>query len=104
MKILLVLPAGESVRVTAENRRVPRRNMLRFSILYDNRRERIIGRNPLTSSPSDPQSAVRMKGRNLPLAGPWVGNRKAADVPAARRYLTTGSAGFSECAERRISR
>jgi radical SAM superfamily enzyme YgiQ (UPF0313 family) len=33
MKILLVLPAAERVRVTRENPRVPSRNMLRFSIL-----------------------------------------------------------------------
>jgi len=33
MKILLVLPAAEAVRVTGETRRVPRRNMLRFSVL-----------------------------------------------------------------------
>jgi radical SAM superfamily enzyme YgiQ (UPF0313 family) len=33
MKILLVLPAAKSVRVTRETRRVPRRNMLRFSVL-----------------------------------------------------------------------
>jgi len=33
MKILLVLPAGEKVRVTRENPRVPRRGMLRFSVL-----------------------------------------------------------------------
>ena len=33
MKILLVLPAGERVRVTAENPEVPRRAMLRFSVL-----------------------------------------------------------------------
>jgi radical SAM superfamily enzyme YgiQ (UPF0313 family) len=33
MKILLVLPAGERVRVTQENPRVPRRGMLRFSVL-----------------------------------------------------------------------
>ena len=33
MKILLVLPAGESVRVTRENPSVPRRAMLRFSVL-----------------------------------------------------------------------
>jgi len=33
MKILLVLPAGERVRVTPENPRVPRRAMLRFSVL-----------------------------------------------------------------------
>jgi radical SAM superfamily enzyme YgiQ (UPF0313 family) len=33
LKILLVLPAGESVRVTLANPEVPRRNMLRFSVL-----------------------------------------------------------------------
>ncbi len=33
MKILLVLPAGEEVRVTRESPRVPRRGMLRFSVL-----------------------------------------------------------------------
>jgi len=33
MKILLVLPAGERVRVTPENPEVPRRAMLRFSVL-----------------------------------------------------------------------
>ncbi len=33
MNILLVLPAAETVRVTKESRRVPRRNMLRFSVL-----------------------------------------------------------------------
>jgi radical SAM superfamily enzyme YgiQ (UPF0313 family) len=33
MKILLVLPAAPSVRVTRETRRVPRRSMLRFSVL-----------------------------------------------------------------------
>ena len=33
MKILLVLPAGEQVRVTPENPDVPRRAMLRFSVL-----------------------------------------------------------------------
>jgi len=33
MKILLVLPAGEKVRVTPERPRVPRRAMLRFSVL-----------------------------------------------------------------------
>ncbi len=33
LKILLVLPAGESVRVTAERPKVPRRAMLRFSVL-----------------------------------------------------------------------
>jgi radical SAM superfamily enzyme YgiQ (UPF0313 family) len=33
VKILLVLPAAESVRVTRETRRVPRRSMLRFSVL-----------------------------------------------------------------------
>lgn len=33
MKILLVLPAGERVRVTRENPVVPRRAMLRFSVL-----------------------------------------------------------------------
>jgi radical SAM superfamily enzyme YgiQ (UPF0313 family) len=33
LKILLVLPAGESVRVTRENPAVPRRAMLRFSVL-----------------------------------------------------------------------
>ena len=33
MKILLVLPAGERVRVTREHARVPRRAMLRFSVL-----------------------------------------------------------------------
>jgi radical SAM superfamily enzyme YgiQ (UPF0313 family) len=33
MKILLVLPAADAVRVTRENPRVPRRRMLRFSVL-----------------------------------------------------------------------
>jgi radical SAM superfamily enzyme YgiQ (UPF0313 family) len=33
MKILLVLPAAEHLRVTAERPRVPRRKMLRFSVL-----------------------------------------------------------------------
>jgi radical SAM superfamily enzyme YgiQ (UPF0313 family) len=33
MRILLILPAGESVRVTAERPDVPRRAMLRFSVL-----------------------------------------------------------------------
>ncbi len=33
MKILLVLPAAERVRVTKESPRVPRRSMLRFSVL-----------------------------------------------------------------------
>ena len=33
LKILLVLPAGEQVRVTPENPKVPRRAMLRFSVL-----------------------------------------------------------------------
>ena len=33
LKILLVLPAGEAVRVTLENPKVPRRAMLRFSVL-----------------------------------------------------------------------
>jgi radical SAM superfamily enzyme YgiQ (UPF0313 family) len=33
MKILLVLPAGEQVRVTAQKPEVPRRAMLRFSVL-----------------------------------------------------------------------
>jgi radical SAM superfamily enzyme YgiQ (UPF0313 family) len=33
MKILLILPAGERVRVTPETLRVPRRGMLRFSVL-----------------------------------------------------------------------
>ena len=33
MKILLVLPAGERVRVTPASPRVPRRRMLRFSVL-----------------------------------------------------------------------
>jgi radical SAM superfamily enzyme YgiQ (UPF0313 family) len=33
MEILLVLPAGEQVRVTPENPQVPRRAMLRFSVL-----------------------------------------------------------------------
>jgi radical SAM superfamily enzyme YgiQ (UPF0313 family) len=33
MKIMLVLPAGDAVRVTCEKPRVPKRNMLRFSIL-----------------------------------------------------------------------
>lgn len=33
MKILLVLPAGERVRVTREHAQVPRRAMLRFSVL-----------------------------------------------------------------------
>ncbi len=33
MKILLVLPAGENFRVTTKDTRVPRRKMLRFSIL-----------------------------------------------------------------------
>lgn len=33
MKILLVLPAGERVRVTPQNSEVPRRAMLRFSVL-----------------------------------------------------------------------
>ena len=33
MKILLILPAGENVRVTPEHREVPDRNMLRFSVL-----------------------------------------------------------------------
>jgi radical SAM superfamily enzyme YgiQ (UPF0313 family) len=33
LKILLVLPAGESVRVTRDNPAVPRRAMLRFSVL-----------------------------------------------------------------------
>jgi radical SAM superfamily enzyme YgiQ (UPF0313 family) len=33
MKILLVLPAGERVRVTRESPEVPRRKMLRFSVL-----------------------------------------------------------------------
>src|SRR5512137_2661079 len=33
LKILLVLPAGEQVRVTAQNSEVPRRAMLRFSVL-----------------------------------------------------------------------
>ena len=33
MKILLILPAGERVRVTREQPRVPRRAMLRFSVL-----------------------------------------------------------------------
>jgi radical SAM superfamily enzyme YgiQ (UPF0313 family) len=33
MKILLVLPAGEQVRVTPDNPEVPRRAMLRFSVL-----------------------------------------------------------------------
>jgi radical SAM superfamily enzyme YgiQ (UPF0313 family) len=33
MKILLVLPAGERVRVTRRNPRVPKRAMLRFSVL-----------------------------------------------------------------------
>ena len=33
LKILLVLPAGEPVRVTLANPKVPRRNMLRFSVL-----------------------------------------------------------------------
>ena len=33
MRILLVLPAADNVRVTRENPRVPRRRMLRFSVL-----------------------------------------------------------------------
>jgi radical SAM superfamily enzyme YgiQ (UPF0313 family) len=33
MKILLILPAGENVRVTPERPEVPKRNMLRFSVL-----------------------------------------------------------------------
>ncbi len=33
MKILLILPAAEHLRVTMSNRRVPRRKMLRFSVL-----------------------------------------------------------------------
>jgi len=33
MKILLILPAGENVRVTAERPEIPKRNMLRFSVL-----------------------------------------------------------------------
>lgn len=33
MKILLVLPAAEHLRVTAEDQCVPKRKMLRFSVL-----------------------------------------------------------------------
>jgi radical SAM superfamily enzyme YgiQ (UPF0313 family) len=33
MKIMLILPAAEHLRVTAENKNVPRRSMLRFSVL-----------------------------------------------------------------------
>jgi radical SAM superfamily enzyme YgiQ (UPF0313 family) len=33
MKILLVLPAAEHLRVTAQTRKVPKRNMLRFSVM-----------------------------------------------------------------------
>ena len=33
MKVLLILPAGENVRVTREKPRVPKRAMLRFSVL-----------------------------------------------------------------------
>ena len=33
MKIVLILPAAEHLRVTAENKAVPRRKMLRFSVL-----------------------------------------------------------------------
>jgi len=33
MKILLILPAGDRVRVTRANPRVPKRAMLRFSVL-----------------------------------------------------------------------
>jgi radical SAM superfamily enzyme YgiQ (UPF0313 family) len=33
MKILLILPAGEQVRVTREAPEIPRRSMLRFSVL-----------------------------------------------------------------------
>ncbi|MGA2153699.1 MAG: hypothetical protein ABSH37_04740 [Bryobacteraceae bacterium] len=33
MRILLVLPAGENVRVTPERPEVPKRAMLRFSVL-----------------------------------------------------------------------
>ena len=33
MKILLILPAGERIRVTHESPEVPRREMLRFSVL-----------------------------------------------------------------------
>ena len=33
MKVLLILPSGENVRVTREKPRVPKRAMLRFSVL-----------------------------------------------------------------------
>jgi len=33
MKVLLILPAGENVRVTRDRPRVPKRAMLRFSVL-----------------------------------------------------------------------
>jgi len=75
MKILLALPAAESVRVTRERPGVTKRAMLRFSALpltsvraliraamalklnltyrYDNKRERIIGRNPAQAAARD---------------------------------------------------
>ena len=55
MKILLVLPAGENVRVTREQPDVPRRAMLRFSVL------------PLTTvaALTPPQHEVRIVDENV---------------------------------------
>ena len=55
MKILLVLPAGERVRVTREHPRVPRREMLRFSVL------------PLTmiAAVTPPEHEVRIVDENV---------------------------------------
>ncbi len=55
MKILLVLPAGEKVRVTRENPQVPKREMLRFSLL------------PLTivAAVTPPEHEVRIVDENV---------------------------------------
>lgn len=55
MKILLVLPAGQNVRVTQEHPRVPKRKMLRFSVL------------PLTvvAALTPPEHSVRIVDENV---------------------------------------
>ena len=85
MKILLVLPAGETVRVTRDKPRVPRRGMLRFSVL------------PLTTvaALTPPEHEVSLCDENvqaLDLDADMVGALSAAGIAVRRKVGAVSSA------------
>jgi hypothetical protein len=90
MKVLLILPADENIRVTQERPRAPKRAMLRFSVLLLT----IVAAAVLIWLPRIPQNLAY---HNFADQRGWLGIPNAMDVASNLPLVVIGTVGLALC-------